>query len=295
MNSYILITPVKDEEKNIQNLIYSVKEQTIRPVLWVIVDDGSKDNTSMIIKNAMKNEKCIAYVRLKEGCRDIGLHISVVYKAGFDFAIDYCKKNNIEYDYVGVVDGDMILEDTFFEKLINKFDENQKIGIASGGVYYKQKSRLILETTRVDLPRGSCRLIRKECFEDIGGYLITYAPDTVANAKAKLRGWGVVQFKEIKAVQSRKTSSAGGLWKGYMIRGEETYFLYCRPIHAILKCVRYLVSPPFYVGLPYFMGYITGFLCKRKRTDDEEIKRYFQSRSIKKFLMKQDLAEAAKN
>jgi cellulose synthase/poly-beta-1,6-N-acetylglucosamine synthase-like glycosyltransferase len=46
---YCVITPVRDEEQYVLGTIDSVLNQSIRPVEWIIVDDGSTDATSVII------------------------------------------------------------------------------------------------------------------------------------------------------------------------------------------------------------------------------------------------------
>ena len=115
---YIVVTACKNEADNLPNLIQFVAEQTIRPVFWVIVDDGSTDNTPEIIKEAEEKYSWIKNIRLESSKRDLGLHYASIVRKGLDFAVEYCKKNGIEYDYVGNLDGDLTLEHTFFENII---------------------------------------------------------------------------------------------------------------------------------------------------------------------------------
>ena len=117
---YIVITPCRNEEKNLPNLVQSITAQTIRPALWVIVDDGSTDSTPVIIKEAKEKYAWIKNIRLDSSKRDLGLHLASTMGNGFDFAIEYCEKNGIDYEYLGNVDGDLTLERTFFENLIRK-------------------------------------------------------------------------------------------------------------------------------------------------------------------------------
>ena len=92
---YILVTPAKNEGKNLPNLIHSVENLTIKPILWVIVDDGSTDDTPEIIKEAKKKHEWIQSIRLEEHPRGITFHYPYVCKKGFDFATEYCKKKSI--------------------------------------------------------------------------------------------------------------------------------------------------------------------------------------------------------
>ena len=101
LRGYILITPVKNEEKNLSHLIRSVINQTIKPSLWVIIDDGSADNTPNMIKKAREEYEWIQSIRLDSTVRDRLLHLANVVKKGFDFALEYCRNNGINYNYLG--------------------------------------------------------------------------------------------------------------------------------------------------------------------------------------------------
>ena len=134
---YILVTAAKNEGKNLPELIQSVAEQTIKPLLWVIVDDASTDNTPQILEEASRRYEWIKTIRLEErGGRDLGFHLSRVVKMAFDFAVDYCREKGLDYEYIGNIDGDMIIEREFFEKLIREFEKDSKLGIAGSGAQY---------------------------------------------------------------------------------------------------------------------------------------------------------------
>ncbi len=49
-SAYVLITPARNEAAYIEKTIHSVINQTILPLKWVIVSDGSTDGTDEIVK-----------------------------------------------------------------------------------------------------------------------------------------------------------------------------------------------------------------------------------------------------
>lgn len=282
--NYILITPAKNEEKYLPNLINAIIKQTIKPLLWLIVDDGSTDKTPKIIEEAKRNHDWIKSIRLKEGPWDLGIHISDVSIAGFKFLIECCNNHDISYEFIGLIDADMVPERKYFESLIQKFEKNEKLGIASGSVYYKKDDSLILDKAREDLPRGGARLWRKECFFETKGYLRTYSPESVSNVKAKLRGWETRQFKEIKTIHSRTSSSANGFWHGYKIIGESHYFLNKNPLLVIPKTLKYFLKRPYYIGFTFLFGYLSFAINNRQKIDDEEIRNYFRKERPKEII-----------
>jgi len=274
---YIIVTPAKDEEKNLPNLIHSVITQTFKPVVWVIVDDGSIDNTPEIIREAQEKYDWIQSVHLEKHPRDIGKRYAHVCNIGFDFAIKYCEEHNIQYEYIGIVDADIVLESEFFNKLIEEFEKNPKLGIASGSeYYYNSNNELVLEEMRDELPMGCMRLWRKECFDETGGYYISHFPDSVSNVSAKLKGWETKVFKHIKAIQVRKTHSAEGLWRGYKVIGISDYFRDYHPLFVIAKGIKYLCRSPYYLGIAYLYGYLSSVLRRMDKIDNEEVRNYYR-------------------
>jgi glycosyltransferase involved in cell wall biosynthesis len=275
---YLLATPVKNEEENLPNLIHSVAEQTIKPVLWIIVDDGSMDDSPKIIEDATNRYVWVKSVRLKESPRDLTIHVSYVYKSGIDFAIEYCKEHSIQYDYICFLDADMIIRDKdFFKKIFSKFEKNYRLGIASGSIQVIDNGWMKNEWRREDTISGGETICRRKCFEDAGGIPSSYSWESVLSAKAKLRGWGVKRFEEIRAIQTRKTSSAEGLWKGYKINGLSCYYLNYNPIIVVAKALKLcLFEKPYYIGIAFLLGYFDGLLHRKEQINDEEVKYYFR-------------------
>ncbi|MCK4614034.1 MAG: glycosyltransferase family 2 protein, partial [Thermoplasmata archaeon] len=226
------------------------------------------------IEDVKKTNNWILTISLEDSDWDIGIHYSEVCINGFNFAMSYCEEIGIEWNYIGIVDGDMRLVKSYFEKLIEKFEENKKLGIASGGFYSLHDGKFKFEHVRIDLPIGGARLWRRECFLETP-YLPTYSPDSVSNIKAKLRGWKTKVFNEVTAFQMRRTRSAKGLRTGATYQGRSSYYRGFTPIFALLKGLRLLTKYPFYPGLWYWFGYFSFLLKGMDKIDDEEIISYY--------------------
>lgn len=300
---YIVVTPCRNEEKNLPNLAQSITAQTLRPALWVIVDDGSSDKTGEIIGEAEKNYGWIKGIHLEEHKGYMGTHISYVCNKGFEFAKDYCNEKDIPYGYIALVDADNILEERYFEKLIEEFEKDKKLGIASGNSAFADIETLLddlraddpnvtvmdeefwqswdspsmqIQNSREDLPMGSARMWRRDCFEETGGYLPVALPDSVSNAKAKMKGWKTKRFMGIRIIE-RPGLEKQGLWNGYKEKGESLFFMGQPLSFAVLKSFNYSLKRPYYTGMAYFYGYTKSLVQRKERIDDDEIREYFYS------------------
>lgn len=281
----MIITPCKNEERNLPKLIKSLNKQTKKPNLWIIVDDGSTDSTPVIINSAKREHAWIESIRLESNHRDLGLHVYCVYNEGFTFLQAYCKIHNIPYEYIGNIDADMILEETnFFERLIAEFEGDRSLGIVSSRVYSVSKDKLIVENDKTNLPMGSPRIWRKECFEQTGGYPISYSADSVSNVIARLKGWKLKTVEEVSAIQLRRTSSAEGMWKGYLINGKSAHFRNYHPLFVVLKGVRLCFVNPYYIGIAYIYGYFVSVLNRQDKFNNKEVTDYYYKNKFKESL-----------
>jgi len=277
---YIIVTPCKNEGKNLPNLIKSVTSQSIKPALWVIVDDGSTDDTPQILEEAKAKYGWIKSIRLDStGKRDLGLHLANIVRKGFDIAIEYCKRNGIEYKYLCILDADLILESTFYENIIKEFEKDPKLGIASGGTRHIIGNRVVIAKLSPDEPSGGHMVIRRECFEECGGVPLSYACDSALKAKARLRGWETRRFEDFIVTEIRDVASVGGYWNGYFHKGKASYYLDLHPLHVFYRIVTYTIKRrPHYLGIAYLLGYTHSILKKEGKISDKEVRQYFRNK-----------------
>src|SRR3954452_14943030 len=81
---YCLITPCRDEAKFARRTLDSIANQTIPPALWVIVDDGSRDETPAILDEYAKNLPYIRIIRRADrGDRKLGGGVIEAFDEGY--------------------------------------------------------------------------------------------------------------------------------------------------------------------------------------------------------------------
>src|SRR5512143_1897618 len=166
-NTYALITPAYNEDKHIIHTINSVLSQTVMPIKWVIINDGSTDRTDEIITENVRGHDFIHYLRLDKDKSSRNFASKV---HAFNYGYKLLKE--IPYSFVGNLDADVSFEPHFYEYLLNKFKTNPRIGIVGGYIYEKNNGTFqCLGTNSPSYVSGATQLFRRECFDAIGGYL----------------------------------------------------------------------------------------------------------------------------
>jgi glycosyltransferase involved in cell wall biosynthesis len=271
---YFVVTSTKNEEKNIPYLIKFVEEQSIKPVLWTIVDN-STDSTKEIIRKFAEKKEWVKLIDQEKNNGYLGINYGIACNIGFNYSIEYCRQQGIKYDYIGLIDADVTVEKDFFERLMIQFEKYPRLGIVSGAEYWNISGELVSANTREDLPMGPARLWRKKCFEETDGYMAVSSPDSVSIVKAKLRGWKTKQLKDIKVI-TRRSSTARGYWWGAVHDGKNYHYLNHNPILILSKSIKCSLKKPYYIGLGLFIGYLTCIVQRRKKIDDIEIRYYYR-------------------
>ena len=124
----VIITPFLNEEAAIDHLIKSMISQEVQPTRWVLVDDGSKDNSVNIINGYTKDYDWISLVKLdhKSQKRSIGAKIINAFNKGLEtISVD-------DYDVIMKIDADLILPKNYISEITHQFTTNEKIGLCGG-------------------------------------------------------------------------------------------------------------------------------------------------------------------
>ena len=154
-SAYVLITPVRNEELFIDRTIQSVLNQTILPREWIIVSDGSTDNTDSIIESAIRANPWIRLIKLPR--RKHPCFAAVVENT--TLGINSLQTN--DYHYLGLIDSDLEFQADYFEKLIREFHQDSKLGLAGGVAIDIGHSKKVLHRNKQDYP-GDLQFFRRE-------------------------------------------------------------------------------------------------------------------------------------
>lgn len=282
---YIIITPAYNEADYISETIESVLAQTVLPTKWIIVDDGSKDGTAGIIK---KYESMHNFIHYHQRGRQAGQS----YYASNVFAImaSWKKIEAKEYEFLAILDADIILPKDYYERIFDRFSRDEKLGAASG-VYHdlvNGKLRKVLNDRR-STPKA-IQVFRKECFEQIGGYLpLKYGgEDTCSCIMARMNGWKSWSFPELTVVHNKPvgTGHAGNMLKIRFRHGLNEYGLATHPLFMLLKSLRRCIKERPFIsgGLARIAGFLYGYCLREKRQIPDEMVRFIRKEQMRRLL-----------
>jgi poly-beta-1,6-N-acetyl-D-glucosamine synthase len=255
--TYVLITPARNEAAFIELTIKSVVGQSIHPLKWVIVSDGSTDSTDDIVRRYAAEHQWIELVRMPERKER---HFAGKVHA---FNAGYAQVKDLKYDIVGSLDADISFDGEYFDFLLKKFIQDPQLGVAGtpfndGMVSYDYRF------TRKEHVSGACQLFRRECFEAIGGYvpLKAGAIDLVAVVTARMRGWRTETFTDKVSVHHRPMGTAKhGILMTIFRDGYYDYPMGVHPAWELFRSVYHLAKKPVVLsGVVHMAGYFWAFL-----------------------------------
>jgi poly-beta-1,6-N-acetyl-D-glucosamine synthase len=274
---YAVISPVKDEAEFIEKTIDSMSRQTIRPRVWVIVNDGSKDRTEAIVLQYAQTHNWIKLVnRPDQGGRKRGKGVVQAFYAGYEMLIE-------DYDFIVKLDGDVSFESSYFEALLREFATDPQLGIAGGGVYEKPDGKTWVLYTPKDHVRGATKMYRRACFESIGGLVPAMGWDGIDEWKALSLGWRVQSFLDLKVFHYRFTGAATGFLKSCIEQGNGAYRMGYHPLFMIARGIRRMTDRPYVIGGIAMVGaYFRSYLRREEMLADPSVVRYVRRTQLRK-------------
>lgn len=281
--SYVVVTPVRNEERYLPNTIRSTVSQTHLPLRWVLVNDGSTDRTGEIIHAAAQDYSWIRFVtRPDRGYRKAGGGVIDAFYTGYKLL------DGLDWDYLVKLDGDLSFGINYFEECLRQFELDPKLGIG-GGTICGENGEVESKDPRFHV-RGATKIYRHECWQQIGGLLRAPGWDTLDEVKANMLDWATVTFAQVKATQHRPTGAAYGAWRDGTKGGTGHYISGYHPLFMLLKCVKRMTQRPYFLfGFALFVGFVRAYIKGIPRIDDPPLIRYFRQQQLNRLLGRKSL------
>lgn len=267
--SYVLITPARNEADYIEQTLKSVIAQTAKPLKWVIVSDGSTDGTDEIVLNYAAKYEWIELMRMPERKERHFAGKVYAFNAGYE------KVKDINYDVIGSLDADISFDDSeYFSFLLRQFGASMELGVA-GTPFREGTQQYDYRFASTEHVSGACQLFRRECFENIGGYvpLRVGGIDLVAVLTARMQGWTTKTFIDKVCVHHKKTQSGKhSSVKAIFRSGYHDYLMGGHAAWQIFRSTYHMTRKPYIIGgISLLAGYLTAILTRTERPVSREL------------------------
>lgn len=278
MTRYVIITAVRDEEKYIEAAIASVLRQTSPPAEWVIVDDGSADQTGNIVGRYTAQHPWIHAVhRVNRGFRKSGGGVIEAFYDGYNSL--ECK----DWDFIVKLDGDLSFAPEYFEKCFAYFRRDTELGIGGGEIHHDIAGKLKLEQNPRFHVRGATKIYRRACWEAIGGLWPAPGWDTIDEVKANMLGWKTYAFADLPLFHHRFTGTEEGLFRDRVKHGIACYVSGYHPLYVAASCVRRLTQKPYVIGsVGILYGFLKAHLTRPPRLEDRAYIAYIREQQLRR-------------
>lgn len=281
---YVLISPCRNEAEYMEETLNSVISQSITPTKWIIVDDGSSDQTPDILKEYSGKYDWIEIItRKNRGHRAVGPGVIDAFYTGYDSI------NPEEYDYLCKLDLDLKLPVGYFENLMIRMEANPRIGTCSGKSYIKENGELVDEKKGDEMSLGMTKFYRVDCFRDIGGFVHEVMWDGIDCHRCRMLGWIACSWNdpEIRFVHLRPMgSSQNSIYTGRMRHGFGQYFMGTGFLFMLVSSIFRMQERPYVLGgLAMLWGWLKSAVYHENKYNDLNFRSFLRQYQFRALLI----------
>jgi biofilm PGA synthesis N-glycosyltransferase PgaC len=259
---YVLVTPARNEARFIESTIKSVAAQTVKPIKWIIVSDGSTDGTDEIVRKYAADYSWIELVRMPERRERHFAGKAHAFNAG------HARVADLEFSVIGNLDADVSFEADHFEFLVSKFADDARLGVV-GSPFQEGTYHYDYRFSNIENVWGGCQLFRRACMDDIGGYVPVKGGcvDHIAVVSARMKGWKTKTFVEKVCLHHRVMGTAEHSELAAKFRaGVKDYSVGNHPVWELFRMFYQMKYRPFVGGgLALGSGYAWSLVRRVKR------------------------------
>lgn len=277
LRTYLVISPGRNEADYMRRTLDSVVAQTERPTRWVIVDDGSTDESLEILAEYDRAHDWITVIRREDrGHRAVGPGVIEAFYAGLE------TQDLGQFTYLCKLDLDLDLPPGYFAGLMNRMEADPRVGTCSGKTYFTDNAgRHISEKISDEMSIGASKFMRVSCFAQIGGFVREVMWDGIDCHKARMLGWKAVSWRdEDLAFEHLRPmgSTQKNIYAGRRRHGFGQYFMGSDPLYFTVTAIKKMAHPPYVLGgLATLQGYVTAWWQRTKQYEDADLRAFVRS------------------
>lgn len=255
----------------------SVIAQTERPARWIIVDDGSTDESPEILAAYAAQHDWITVIRREDrGHRAVGSGVIDAFYAGLETV------SLSDYTYLCKLDLDLDLPPGYFAGLMDRMEADPRVGTCSGKTYYTTESgQKVSENISDEMSIGASKFMRVTCFTQIGGFVREVMWDGIDCHKARMLGWKAVSWRDPKLEFEHLRpmgSSQQNIYVGRRRHGRGQYFMGSDPLYFLATVVNRMRHRPYVLGaLATLQGYLTAWWQGEAQLPDPDLRAFIRA------------------
>lgn len=275
--AYVVISPGRNEAKFMRRTLDSVVAQNEQPARWVIVDDGSTDDSPGILAEYAAAHDWITVVRREDrGHRAVGPGVIEAFYAGLE-TIDLG-----DYAYLCKLDLDLDLPPTYFGGLIDRMEVDPRVGTCSGKTYFLDEvGRRVSEKISDEMSIGASKFMRVTCFNQMGGFVREVMWDGIDCHKARMLGWKAVSWRDDELAFEHLRpmgSSQQNILVGRRRHGFGQFYMGSDPIYFAATAIKKMAHPPYVLGgLATLQGFVGAWWRGDPQHDDDALRQFVRA------------------
>lgn len=272
----VVVSPCRDEALTIERTIASMEAQTVQPTRWVIVDDGSTDDTPRILEEAADRIAWLVIVRRENrGFRKVGGGVIEAFEAGRN-AID------CPYDFIAKLDMDLEFGPRYLETALEYFARDPKLAALSGQIFMRRNGQVVEEFSMIPEAVAGCfKLYRRQALDEIGGFVKAVMWDGIDIHQCRMRELKTTNLPDpsLQIIHLRPMGASDrSILHGRLRWGEGQWFMGSAFLYVIASGVNRMRERPYLIGgLLIIAGYIKAALRGHSRYEEEAFRRTLRS------------------
>jgi glycosyltransferase involved in cell wall biosynthesis len=258
--NYAIVVPAKNEEENLKQLFEAIVNQTIKPIICLLIDDESDDGTKAVYDSFKEKYTFFDYFKTKGSIQyQVGAHIANLFNTG----VNILKERGYSFDYVVKMDADVIFEKDLFERLSEKI-QAEKYGVFSPSYFVVENGKRKNIFSPEWHSNGQLKVYHIDCFDKIEGLIPNFGWDCADNVVAVDKGWKTAAFRDV-FFEMKRPIGRYSLYEARRRQGVGAFYLGYHPLYLIIKGLYGLLEKPFLTGSFVYWYYFLKTIFQRKK------------------------------
>jgi poly-beta-1,6-N-acetyl-D-glucosamine synthase len=273
---YVIISPCRDEANYMRRTLDTVAAQTVKPALWVVVDDGSTDGTPQILQAYASRLPYLRIVtRPDRGVRKLGGGVIDAFYAGLE------QVELQQFGFLCKLDLDLELPPRYFQCLLEHMRLQPRLGTCSGKPYFRSSAgKLISEKCGDENSVGMTKFYRTQCFHEIGGFVHELMWDGIDGHRCRQLGWIAQSLDEpeLRFIHLRPMgTSHKNWWTGRVRHGVGQWYMGTGfPYMLASACYRMMHPPRIVGGMAMIWGWLRSMIQRKPRHGDPGFRQFLR-------------------